>query len=942
MCLGFPVVTRTTPQPEPARAPPFVQGVRDYAIFMLDREGRVMSWNAGAEEIKGYTAAEIIGESFTRFYTPEDVADGKPRRVLAEALAHGHVEDHGWRLRKDGTRFWADVVVTAIFDDTGEHLGFAKVTRDLTERRRAEVALQESEERLRLLVESVKDYAIYMLDPEGRVASWNAGAERITGYLAAEVIGRHFSMFYPTEDVAQCKPARELEIAVAEDRYEEEGWRIRKGGQRFWGSIVLTSVYDGRGVLRGFAKVVRDLTDRRRAEELLRHSEQRNRLLLESVKDYAIFMLDADGRVATWNAGAQAMKGYRGDEVLGRHVSIFYTPEDAQRGLPAQLLRAAAATGRSDDEGWRVRRDGSRFWADVVLSPVKDVAGRLIGFAKVTRDLTIQREAAERLRHSEERLRLMVESVRDYAIFMLDAAGRVATWNSGAERLNGYRAAEVIGRPVSILYEPSDVARGLAAHEIEVATRDGRFEDEGWRVRKDGSRYWASVILTAVQDGGGRLVGFTKVTRDLTESKRAAEALAARAREQEALADLSLTALRVRGDQAAMDQAVAIVRGTLGLDAAHVVETLAEGGARVRASSGGWLDAGAAVDASPGSQVRATIEAPWPLVVDDAAREERFTIPRELLAAGVTSGLSVVVRGFERRPPGVLWAWSRAPRAFRPDEVHHLQAIANVVATAVARAVTEEQLWATEREAARERESTLQAQAALRERDDFISVAAHELRTPLAALQLKLESVQRILRREPAETLAARCEDRVESALRQAARLTELVDRLLEVSRVVSGRLSLQRDACELVALAREVLEDHQEHAALTGTELRFRGATPITGRWDRMRVRQILSNLVSNAMKYGPGQPVDVIVEGEGDLARVTVRDRGIGIAPEDLGRIFGRFERAAPIEHYGGLGLGLYVSRHLAEAHGGRIDVESRPGEGATFVLRLPTAMA
>ncbi|WP_308203917.1 PAS domain-containing sensor histidine kinase [Goodfellowiella coeruleoviolacea] len=246
-----------------------VQNVLDYGIFMLDTRGYVVTWNAGAERIKGYRADEIVGRHFSTFYPAEDVAAGKPDWELEVAVAEGRLEDEGWRIRKDGSRFWANVVITALFDETGELRGFGKVTRDLTERRMAEERLRESEERFRLLVQNVLDYGIFMLDTRGYVASWNAGAERIKGYRADEIVGRHFSTFYPAEDVAAGKPDWELEVAVAEGRLEDEGWRIRKDGSRFWANVVITALFDETGELRGFGKVTRDLTERRMAEQAL-------------------------------------------------------------------------------------------------------------------------------------------------------------------------------------------------------------------------------------------------------------------------------------------------------------------------------------------------------------------------------------------------------------------------------------------------------------------------------------------------------------------------------------------------------------------------------------------------------------------------------------------------------------------------------------------------
>jgi PAS domain S-box-containing protein len=252
-----------------------VEELKDYAVFMLDSEGHVVTWNEGARLIKGYTAGEIIGRSFACFYTPEDLARGKPSKLLEKAKIEGRVEDEGWRVRKDGTRFWADVVITALHDSSGNVRGFLKVTRDLTDRRGAQELLHQSEERFRLLVESVKDYAIFMLGVDGKITTWNSGAEHITGYRAEEAIEKHFSIFYPAEGIDEGRPELELEIAASVGRYEEEGWRVRKDGQRYWASVVLTAIHDPvTNNLRGFAKVTRDLTERRRMELEARAAEE--------------------------------------------------------------------------------------------------------------------------------------------------------------------------------------------------------------------------------------------------------------------------------------------------------------------------------------------------------------------------------------------------------------------------------------------------------------------------------------------------------------------------------------------------------------------------------------------------------------------------------------------------------------------------------------------
>jgi PAS domain S-box-containing protein len=251
-----------------------VDAIVDYAIYMLDPDGRVISWNTGASRFKGYTEREILGEHFSRFYTDEDRASGLPKRALATAAREGRFEAEGWRVRKDGERFWAHVIIDAIRDKDGELVGYAKITRDLTERRAAEQVLRRSEEQFRLLVQGVTDYAIYMLTPNGEVSSWNPGARRIKGYEPQEIIGQHFSRFYTDEDRVAGLPVKALAIASTEGRFENEGWRIRKDGSRFWASVIIDAIRDDSGELLGFAKVTRDVTEKREAEEALQLAQR--------------------------------------------------------------------------------------------------------------------------------------------------------------------------------------------------------------------------------------------------------------------------------------------------------------------------------------------------------------------------------------------------------------------------------------------------------------------------------------------------------------------------------------------------------------------------------------------------------------------------------------------------------------------------------------------
>jgi PAS domain S-box-containing protein len=493
-------------------------------------------------------------------------------------------------------------------------------------------------------------------------------------------------------------------------------------------------------------------------------ADQRFRVLVETVKDYAIFMLDLEGRIRTWNVGAEIIKGYKASEIIGCSFEIFYPPEDRARGLPARLLAEAAAAGRVEHEGWRIRKDGRRIWMDVVITALHDASGQVNGYAKVSRDLTERRNAEEQRRHrdeellrSEERFRLLVDAVEDYAIFMLDPTGRVATWNGGAERIHGYKGIEIVGEHFSRFRLEEDVRAGRCEQELEAAAGTGRHEEEGWRLRKDGTRFWASVVLTAIRDASGQLLGFAKVTRDLTQRRRL---------EQESMR----------------------------------------------------------------------------------------------------------------------------------------------------RAAAEE---------------------SVRLRDEFISIASHELKTPLTTLLIELRGMG-----DRMAQLEERTAKRFARAARNADRLAALIESLLDVSRISAGKLVLDPEPLDLCDVVAEAVDSVRGAASKAHCELVLNNRGPIRGSWDRLRVEQVLTNLLSNALKYGAGRSIEVSTSRQGASALIEVADRGPGIPEEDLQRIFGRFERAAPVRHYGGLGLGLYVSRTIVESQGGVIGARNRRGGGARFTVCLPLA--
>jgi len=413
--------------------------------------------------------------------------------------------------------------------------------------------LQKNEAQYRGMVQEVEDYAIILLDKHGNVQSWNKGAEKIKGYTKDEIAGRNFRIFYSAEDRDKQLPDSLLKLAADKGKATHQGWQVKKDGSRFWGAVVITALHDTEGSLIGFSKLTRDRTIEKQSEEkqyrytlelqekneLLKQNEERYHKMIAEVEDYAIILLDKEGYIRQWNKGAEKIKGYSIDEISGKNFRIFYSIEDREKLLPDQLIAEAEKKGKATHEGWRIRKDGTRFWGLIVITALHDDKNNVIGFSKVTRDLTEKKAYEEKqqrftaelqlkneeLRRSEERYHKMIAEVADYAIILLDPEGTILNWNKGAERIKGYTAAEIIGRNISVFYSQDDKDAKLPEKLIQYARDHGAAHHEGFRIRKNGTRFWGSVVITALHDADNKIIGFSKVTRDLTERKLAEDKL---------------------------------------------------------------------------------------------------------------------------------------------------------------------------------------------------------------------------------------------------------------------------------------------------------------------------------------------------------------------------------------------------------------------------------
>ncbi|HEX2670212.1 MAG TPA: PAS domain S-box protein, partial [Polyangiaceae bacterium] len=810
-----------------------VEQVSDYAIFVLDPQGHVASWNAGATRIKGYAAKEIVGQHFSKFYRPED--RWKCAVELETAAREGRVEDVGWRVRKDGSLFWADVVITCLRDPAGRIVGYGKVTRDLSEQLQAQESLRQAEERFGLLVASVKDYAIFMLHPDGRVATWNPGAERIKGYAASEIVGQHFSRFYPKEDVDAGKCERMLEIATRDGRVEDEGFRVRKDGTRFWANVVISAVRNGSGELVGFAKVTRDLTERRAAEnERLRIgqlAQQRIHALGElsesltfafSVADVAnvlardgarltgaerctLHLYDENGHLQPWGVEPSA-----NSDALPVVSSLFrqntgQSPNertDAAIWVENEEQSGASSDGRAPQprpgafaciplvaEGTPLGVLGIWFARFAVFS--EDEREFLATFARQyaqaiarARRVEAERQAAsiaDRLRAS---LLTTLRSIGD-ALIATDAAGNITLMNSVAESLTSWPEQDARGKPLPEVFRivnehsrepvenPVDKVLstggvvGLANHTVLLA-RDGReipIDDSGAPIRTS----------------DGEIDGVVLVFRDVSARKQEetrrtflADTVAALGASLEyeqtithvarlcvpALADWCRVDLWEEAEQWPSHSAVAHADP----EKVPLVRQLAQGTPTKPQHS---------------SAILSLVRTGQSLLHSEISDELLFANPFDAEQVRVARALKpksamfvpLIARG---EAQGMMtFVYADSDRRYTADDLEYVEQLAARCAIAIDNA----RLFRSEQD------SRHAAEIANRSKDEFLAVVSHELRTPLNAIMgwAKLLAGGHLDQ--------GRHQSAFETIERNTVAMAQLVEDLLDMSRIVSGKM---------------------------------------------------------------------------------------------------------------------------------------------------------
>jgi len=623
----------------------------------------------------------------------------------------------------------------------------------------------------------------------------------------------------------------------------------------------------------------------------LEQSENRFRLMVESIEDYAMFMVSLSGEIISWNRGAERLTGYKEEEAVGRHFSILYPREELDERHALHELSMAGTLGRYEEEGKRVRKDGSVYLAQITVWRVDDAEGRPIGFAKITRDVTSRKMAQERevqLLESETRFRLMVDSLQDYAMFMVDLQGYITSWNRGAERLTGYTEAEAIGRQFSMLYPREDFGTEHALYELAMAREKGLHEEEGPRLRKDGSVYYAHVLMWPMADSQGEIVGFAKITRDITMRRQAEQVI----KESEA---------KFRTITDAMPQ--------------MVWSTLPNGDHDYFNKQ--WYDFTGVPEGS-------TNGAGWNGMLHPEDQERAANIWQQSLRTGETYEVQ-----YRLRHHSGTYRWTLAlALPVRNEEGVIVRWMGTL----------------TDIQKQKEAEEALKE--AGRRKDEFLAMLAHELRNPLAPVRNSTFLLHRLL--DQSNERAVQVLNVID---RQVRHMTCLIDDLLDVARISRGKVKIRKEILDLVEVVRHTLEDFEADSQAKSihlkTDIRVTGLS-IAG--DRTRIAQVVGNLLHNAFKFTEvGGEVLVEVDretgGNTEMAVVRIKDSGTGIAPDVIPTLFQPFIQADQglARSKGGLGLGLALVKGFVDLHGGVVEAHSEGlGCGSTFIARLPLAQA
>jgi PAS domain S-box-containing protein len=1012
-----------------------VAGVRDYAVLLLDRPGNVLTWNAGAERIKGYQAHEIIGQHFSRFYPPDVIEQGWPAEELRRAAAEGRLEDEGWRIRKDGSRFWASVVITALREKGGEVRGFLKITRDLTERKQAEEKarrlLQEEaarrtaeqyaqviegqREQLRVTLTSIGD-AVITTDAEGRVTLLNPVAETLTGWTNGDAVGQPLqTVFYIVNEKTRQAVENPVAKVLATGRIvglANHTVLIAKDGTERGIDDSGAPIRDGNGNVTGVVLVFRDVTEQRKAEQSARFLAS----IVESSDD-AIIGKDVNGIITSWNGAAERLFGYTAVEAIGQPIAMLAPPDRADE-MPAILARMKRGEQVEQFDTVRRARDGRLVPISLTVSPIRDEDGNIIGASKIARDVSERKRAEEALREEKARLHATLTGIGD-AVIVTDAESRVTLMNPVAQALTGWNE-EAEGRLLKEVFRIiNEQTRQPVENPVSRVMREGvvvGLANHTLLIAKDGTERPIDDSAAPIRNAKGEVAGVVLVFRDVSERRRQerlaqdalayAENIIATMREPFLVLDRNLqvqTANRSFYQTFHVSQAetancslyelgngqwnIPRLRALLGevlpqnhsfdnfevehdfptigrkimlLNARRIrkpgncselillaIEDITErqqaevavqtSEVRYRRLFETAKDGILILDADTGKILDAN-----PFMVEMLGYSHVEFLGKELWEIGLFSDKSENEAAFRELQQHGYVRYDHLPLETHSGKQVDVEFISNVyqvdhrhVAQCNIRDISERSRLERQTKEQAEELSDLH-----RRKDEFLAMLSHELRNPLAPISnavqmLRLQQRSENLLQQQARTIIER----------QVGLLKHLVDDLLEVSRITTGRVQLRQERVVVSGIVEVAVETVRPLLDQRRHELTV--ALPPEAVWvnaDAARLEQVIANLLANAAKYTvEGGHIWLAVQREGNACVVRVRDTGVGIAPELLPRIFDLFTQAERSldRSQGGLGIGLALVQRLTQLHGGTVEAYSALGQGSEFVVRLPVAL-
>ncbi len=913
--LKTEIVERKRVEEEFRKSETRFQSAFDYAPTgntLIKPDGRFIQVNKSFCDMVGYTKEELLATTFQSITQSDDLAASSEslRQLLTGGATNFQLEKR--YLHKLGHEILTLTSLSLVRDAQGEPLYFIAQVQDITESKRAEAALRESEDRYRLLIEGVKDYAMLMLDVDGRVRSWNKGVERIKGYREAEILGEHFSRFYPAEDLERGKPEMDLKMAVAHGSYEDEGWRIRKDGTRFFANVVITALIDEAGVLHGFSKVTRDITEKRRAEMERQIIAEIGQSVITTANLGELFKLahHAIGKVLHAENCFIGLHDLTTDLLHYEYwVDKFDpapTPRPIGKGFSSYVLRTGQPLLLVEElKKQMCARDGveqsgtdSPSWLGVPLRTRTHTIGVLVvqhyeqDQAYSQRDLeflalvgnqlglAIERKQVEEIMiASEAKFRDLFDDA-PVAYHELDREGRITRINRTEQRLLGYTGEELVGKPI---WELTVENSSQEAVERELSGVEPLHSYERTFIRKDGTLIPVMVEDRLISDAAGSVIGVRTTLHDITERKRMEEAL-------------------IESEQRFRD---------LFENASDVIYTADSIGNFTSLNKSGQRMMGYTHDEAVG------------LNFSQVVSPNGLKLAQEMIGFKLENSEKTIYELEMIKKNGEPLLVEVSSRAIYKDGKP-------VGIQGIGRDITQRKQVEAELKLARD-----VALESTRLKSEFLANMSHEIRTPMNGV---IGMTGLLLDTE----LTAEQRDFTETINSSADSLMTVINDILDFSKIEAGKLHFEKLNFELVAAVEGPVELLAERAQAKGIEIAsfVESNVPVTLRGDAGRLRQVLTNLIGNAVKFTEAGEVILRVTKDCDTdthatLRFAITDTGIGISEEGQRKLFQPFVQAdgSTTRKYGGTGLGLAISRQLVELMGGEIGVESIAGAGSTF---------